>query len=269
MPEADSVDEAPARIEALGAPEALVVEAFERLDKWRGCERNIGQHLVCKENIKRAKYSGFPSSLELAEQAGLTQQEAAALFGWSTGDFRFVNQVARGAPEAVFDDYPQGQKATCRLSRAEVEPYVAMVSTALRKLPAECPQRLWRGHRRPLSTDLAAIVTLDGFASFAQDRDEALKFVKQANAGTSSQRTVLVVESHHSGRSISRFSARRQEAEVLFPLGCRFRVVEPPPEAADQDAGAVEAALAELRTALPDATIDVVHLQEELPEEGP
>ncbi|CAK0848269.1 unnamed protein product [Prorocentrum cordatum] len=164
------------------APEAAAVRAlceqepdldgFERLDKWRHCEEEgVGECRVFAHNLARARNSGFPSTLECGEAAGLSPHEIAALFGWTTGDFRFLNPIARGLAEVTFQDYPRGAAVLCRLSREEVLPYVQVVSAALRKLPpAAGGQVLWRGHRRPVAAEVGAVLELPGFASASHDR---------------------------------------------------------------------------------------------------
>mmetsp|Transcript_26357 Transcript_26357/g.83465 ORF Transcript_26357/g.83465 Transcript_26357/m.83465 type:complete len:256 (+) Transcript_26357:104-871(+) len=241
------------------------VEGFERLDKWRMCERDVGAFFVCRENLTRAENTGFPSALEVGKSKGLSPHEVAALMGWSTGDFRFVNPIARGLEEVVFEDYPLGAKASCRLVRADVMPYVGIISSALRALPpVPAGHRLWRGHRSPVLSDAGAILTFGGFTSTTYDRDEALRFATQLGAaGSSPRRALLAIEEHASGRSVASFSARRGELEVLFPLDRRFQVLPPPPEEqAEADARAVREALEQLRQHMPEAEIDLVYLRE-------
>lgn len=66
---------------------------------------------------------------------------------------------------------------------------------------------------------------------------------------------------HSSGRGISRYSARKREAEVLFPLGARFEVVAPGP-GAEADAEAAAAAARRLAEEVPGAEIGIVYLRE-------
>eukprot|EP00928_Gymnodinium_smaydae_P023159 TRINITY_DN19221_c0_g1_i1.p1 TRINITY_DN19221_c0_g1~~TRINITY_DN19221_c0_g1_i1.p1 ORF type:complete len:293 (+),score=48.74 TRINITY_DN19221_c0_g1_i1:108-986(+) len=238
------------------------IEGFEKLDKWHRCEKKVGKCEVYKHNLGRAKFSGFPSALENAQAAGLNEHEGAALFGWTTGDFRFLNPIARGLKEVTFEDYPSGVKTICTLSSQEVLPYVQVVSSALRKLPpAPSGQTLWRGHRRTVPSEVGSLVIFRGFTSTSYNRDESLTFAAQPNAGRSAQRSLLGIKEHVSGRIISKFSARRQEAEVLFPVDTCFEVV-PASENAVDDAAAAEEAAAKLREKMPDAEIQVVYLRE-------
>lgn len=136
--------------EAPAAPELEVnVRAFELLDKWKNCDRTVGQSLVYAQNKLRAENEGFPSIMEVGRGMGLTQHEVAAVLGWTTGDFRLINPIARGQEEVEFEDFPRGQRTMCRLSRVDVMPYVQVLHGAVQKLPAlSSTQPLYRGHRR-------------------------------------------------------------------------------------------------------------------------
>ncbi|CAE8592984.1 unnamed protein product [Polarella glacialis] len=259
---ADRLAPPQACVDGEGEPD---IEVFERLDKWKRCDREVGEFLVCQQNTSRAKYNGFPSTLEVGIAQGLTSHEVAALFGWTTGDFRFINPIARGLQEVTFEDYPNAAtKVLCSLTRHEVLPYVQLISSALRKLPA-CPgQRLWRGHRRAVPSELGTVLVLRGFTSASYDRDESIRFAAQVNAGKSVKRTLIAFEEHFSGRSIAKLSARRREAEVLFPLDTRFQVVAGPvaSEADSDELSAVQSAVEEMRATLPEADIRIVYLRE-------
>lgn len=115
-----------------------------------------------------------------------------------------VNPIARGLDEVEFDDYPllpKLTKATCKLNKADVLPYVRVLSSALTKLPALVgTERLWRGHRRSVSYELGSIITLNGFTSVSRDRTAAIEFAAKANEGRSAQRTLLVFDE---GKSFS------------------------------------------------------------------
>lgn len=138
--------------EAPAAPELEVnVRAFELLDKWKNCDRTVGQSLVYAQNKLRAENEGFPSIMEVGRGMGLTQHEVAAVLGWTTGDFRLINPIARGQEEVEFEDFPRGQRTMCRLSRVDVMPYVQVLHGAVQKLPAlSSTQPLYRGHRPDL-----------------------------------------------------------------------------------------------------------------------
>lgn len=237
-------------------------EAFEKLNKWKRCERDVGEFMVYQQHLQRAEYNGFPSSLEVGRGMGLTAHQVAALMGWTTGDFRFVNPVARGEAEATFEDYPSGVKALCRLAREEVMPYVHVLASALQALPPVPPgQRLWRGHRMRMSNEAGSVIALSGFTSATYDRDEALRFATQVtDSERSAQRTLIAIEEHSSGRSIAKFSARRGELEVLFPLNRRFQVL--PGERADADERAVQDRVAEMRRSIPEAEVQLIRVRE-------
>ena len=85
----------------------LIIEAFEKLDKWKGCLLDAApSRMVFEHNRKRAAGNGFPSSIEIGKKFGLTDHEISALFGWTTGDYRFLNPIARGGDTVDFEDYP-------------------------------------------------------------------------------------------------------------------------------------------------------------------
>eukprot|EP00929_Paragymnodinium_shiwhaense_P027668 TRINITY_DN16194_c0_g1_i11.p1 TRINITY_DN16194_c0_g1~~TRINITY_DN16194_c0_g1_i11.p1 ORF type:complete len:295 (-),score=48.27 TRINITY_DN16194_c0_g1_i11:396-1280(-) len=247
--------------------EAVMSAAFERLDKWKRCERpGVGSCLVYDANLSRARFDGFPSALENGQQWGLTTHEVAAVFGWSTGDYRFVNPIARGASEVRFEDYPSGSEpAMCALTREEVSPYIYFLSSALRKLPSDVSSNwMWRGHHRRIDGGPGSVVVFEGFTSASFNRDEAVKFaIKDPVPEKSHTRTLLVFQETCTGKLISKLSARRREAEVLFPIGAAFEVMPPP---SDSERSADEAAANEaqqaMRKHIDDAEVHVVYLRE-------
>mmetsp|Transcript_12843 Transcript_12843/g.17194 ORF Transcript_12843/g.17194 Transcript_12843/m.17194 type:complete len:294 (+) Transcript_12843:114-995(+) len=249
------------------------IEEFEKLNKWKGCLIDgAPERFVYAHNRARAAGSGFPTSLAMGLDQGLTEHEVAAIFGWSTGDYRMINPIARGQSEVAFEDYPflpnKLTKATCVLSRDDVIPYVHVLSSALSKLPplANNAQRLWRGHRRYINAEVGSTIVLRGFTSVTRDRDNALAFAAKPNEGTSSQRTLISFVEHFSGRCISKLSARRDEMEVMFPLDTTFEVVPRPDYDDDDDdsddISAVLAAKERLKKTIPDVDINLVYLKE-------
>ena len=247
----------------------LIIEAFEKLDKWKGCLLDAApSRMVFEHNRKRAAGNGFPSSIEIGKRFGLTDHEISALFGWTTGDYRFLNPIARGGDTVDFEDYPflptKLVKATCRLHRDDVMPYVHVLNSALLKLPPLVNSKLlWRGHRRRLSQkSIGSRVVMKGFTSVSRDRDNALAFCVKANEGRSNQRTLLAFLENHSSRCIAKFSARKDEMEVMFPLNTTFEVVAEPEDSSKEDKKAVDEAVERLRNDLPDAEIDLVYLKE-------
>lgn len=242
-------------------------EGFERLDKWKGC-KNAPKRFVFEHNHSRAKNTGFPTRSEIGKNLGLTNHEVAAVFGWTTGDYRFVNPIARGQESVEFDDYPflpnSMKKATCELSRQDVMPYVDVLSSAFSKLPANSSSKevLWRGHRRQVSNKVGTIFTLKGFTSVSRDRDNALTFAEKANEGRSNMRTLIAFVEHSNSRDLAKLSARRDEMEVVFPRDTMFEVVAAPKERVVEDESAAMWATVRLRKAMPGAKIEVVYLKE-------
>lgn len=258
-------------------PTPQTIEAYERLDKWKGCLLPSGaappiSRMVYKHNKSRAASTGFPSRLQVGTNLGLSHHETAAIFGWTTGDYRMINPIARGDNDVEFDEYPflpnQTTKAKCRLSKVDVMPYVYVLRSALDKLPAlnsQKQQRLWRGHGRRIDQQRpGSIIVLKGFTSVTRDRDNALEFAAKEEGTTSSkQRTLLCILEHFSARCISKLSARPREYEVLFPMDKTFEVVDPSTvDTAHEDALAVRKAAERLREKMPGAEIDLVYVRE-------
>lgn len=240
---------------------AELLRAFGRLDRRRRCDPPLRSTVTVQEEaLRRARAEGLDG-----RRHGLLPEEAAAITGWTSGDFKFVNPIARGEAEVEFDTVDlgvSGFKARCRLARQEVMPYVAVVSWALSRLPTHRGGRLWRGHRRPIDEPFGAPVTFDGFTSFTVSREQALDFVRDRELGRSPRRTLVVIDAHRSARYIADLSVRRWEGEVLFPLGTRFRVSGRGPS--PEDERVVGEALAELSAGVgSEARIDVVHLVED------
>lgn len=261
-----------------------IIERFQQLDKWKhpiqfdGGTDVIPQRFVYQHNRLKAAASGFPSSLEIGlSRLGLKDQEVAAIFGWTTGDYRFLNPIARDEQKSVveFEAYPflpnQRTKVTFCLSREEVMPYIQVFQSALSKLPplqqhsSKQPQifLLWRGHRRPIPTQIGTIVVLPGFSSVSRDRENALGFLQET--GRSSKRTLLCFVEHSSSRCLTQLSARRDEMEVLFPCNSTFEVVSAPLERFEEDQRAVQQATERMRTSgggMSDGEIELVYLKE-------
>ncbi|CAJ1408688.1 unnamed protein product [Effrenium voratum] len=200
--------------------------------------------------------------MQVGKDLGLSEQEVSAVLGWTTGDYRLINPIARGQEEVEFEDYPQGVKSKCRLHRAEVLPYVQVLGSALEKLPPASAARLYRGHRRAVELPPGAVLKMPGFTSVSYDMDSALQFATQANQGRSVKRSLLVFQESFSGRCISKLSARKREVEVLFPVDSCFEVAAAA-AAADADAAAeAEKAAEELRKTMPEAEVKVVYLRQ-------
>jgi hypothetical protein len=276
--------------------ENTIIAGFESLNKWNHCittmeerQSKIPKRMVYQHNRARAAGSGFPTVLEMGCQRGLTDHKVAVLFGWTTGDYRFVNPIARGNPTTEFTDYPflphQMTKATFVLSRDDVLPYIQIMNSALSKLEPESSSQhycFWRGQtRRPIPSSssnnnnddnnnndivVGSTFVLKGFTSVTRDRENALEFcTKTDGVSSAAQRTLLCIVESKSGRCLSKFSARSDEMEVLFPLDTTFEVVEPPPEddsSFEQNQKAADQAREELQAKLPGAQIELIYVKE-------
>ena len=262
-----------------------VIRKYEQLDKWKGCPPSLSasrgsplSRLVYQHNRARAAATGFPTRLAIGTKLGLSDHETCALFGWTTGDYRFINPIARDAnANAVeFDEYPllpeNTAKVKCRLTRDDVLPYIRVMQSALSKLPPlqERQQRLWRGHKRsfPNHRPGSKMISLQGFISTTRDREKALEFATKSNEGRSQRRTLLCILQHHNAKCISKLSARRQEGEVLFSPGTVLEVVDPPGGTFQKDLQAVKRATERMRESgsMPEATIDLIYVREVMPE---
>ncbi|CAB9504596.1 expressed unknown protein [Seminavis robusta] len=244
------------------------IEAFESLNKWKNgaTSLQIPPRMVYQHNRSKAASKGFPSVLEVGQSRGLTDHEVAALYGWTTGDYRMVNPIARGLEIVEFEDYPllpqDLSKVTFTLTKEDVLPYIQILKAALSKLPSD-GQRVWRGHKRPLPRNVGSTFVLEGFASATLDRDNALEFCTQvaADGSNQNQRTLICMLSSQSGKSISKFSARPEEMEVIFLPDTKFEVVDAP-TSSENDQKAVKHALEGLREKLPEATIHLLYVKE-------
>ncbi|KAL3931054.1 MAG: hypothetical protein SGBAC_011485 [Bacillariaceae sp.] len=254
-----------------------IVDAFESLNKWKTTvsetTKSIPSRLVFSHNKSKAAGKGFPTVLDTGRRFGLTDHEIAALFGYTTGDYRFVNPIARGQGTVEFDDYPwlpqDFSKIKFVLTRDEVRPCVHMLSAALSKLQQSnnsSLQRAWRGHKRPLPNRTGQRFVLEGFGSATLDRDTALEFCIKTDGEVTKQnakRTLIGIVQSTGGTSISKFSARPQEMEVLFPPNTAFEVVDPPSEdSSEEDTRAVKDAVEKLQKNAPDATIELLYVKE-------
>lgn len=256
--------------------DAPTLDAYERLDKWKRCildgapgvdQAEKPSRLVYKHNRSRAAGTGFPTRLTVGKNLGITEHETAAVFGWTTGDYRLLNPIARGQKMVEFDEYPflptKLTKVKCRLTREEVMPYVRVLSSALSKMPALSSQkmRLWRGHRRLIPSKVGTIIVMQGFTSVTRDRENALEFAVKSSEGRSNKRTLLGILEHSNARALSKLSARPNEMEVLFPMDTTFEVVNPPEDTGDS-LRAVQRAAELMQKEVPDAEIELVYVRE-------
>lgn len=227
------------------------LEDFKKLDKYAHCNGKTDHYMVYSRN------SGLAGQkvLKAGQDAGLLQEETVAIFGWTLGDFEFVNQFAWGADEVKFGVEPFGYP-TCTLFKAEVAPYIKVIVEGLQKLPPAQPATLWRGSKRS-AQKLGKQIT-GGFSSTSRNLDAAFNFVKQSGG------SLWAIESHTSGKDISQFSDKPSEGEVLFPAGSRLEVVECSPGTVDdalrQKVKEAEEALQKRR---PEAKIEIICMKGE------
>eukprot|EP00930_Biecheleria_cincta_P075325 TRINITY_DN6248_c0_g1_i2.p1 TRINITY_DN6248_c0_g1~~TRINITY_DN6248_c0_g1_i2.p1 ORF type:complete len:378 (-),score=41.60 TRINITY_DN6248_c0_g1_i2:83-1120(-) len=118
------------------------LDDFKKLNKYAHCNKKTDPYMVYKRNSGRAG----ENVMKAGQDAGLLQEETVAIFGWTLGDYEFVNRIAWGADEVEFGVEPFGYP-TCKLSKAEVSPYIKVLVEGLHKLPPAQPATLWRGSK--------------------------------------------------------------------------------------------------------------------------
>lgn len=227
------------------------LEDFKKLDKYAHCNGKADHYMVYNRNSALAG----EKVLKAGQDAGLLQEETVAIFGWTLGDFEWVNQIAWGANESKFGVEPFGFP-TCKVFKAEVSPYIKVIVEGLQKLPPAQPGTLWRGSKRS-AQKLGKEIT-GGFSSTSRKFDAAFNFVSKSGG------SLWAIESHTSGKDISQFSDRPTEGEVLFPAGSRLEVVECSPGTVDDALRQkVKEAEEALHKRLPAAKIDIICMKGE------
>jgi len=152
--------------------------------------------------------------LQNGQEAGLTEQELVAIFGWTVTDYQYIKPISWGADKVEYfsaDDF-------CTLYREDVWPEIEVLVGALDKLPQSTFNgTLWRGWSSETPEDLDRMMAngTGGFFSTSRNLEVSLGF-----AGP----TLWAIESHHSGKDIAAFSQFNEE-EILFPMGNRMEVV--------------------------------------------
>lgn len=252
-----------------------VEKELQSLNKWKTCiskvknTAEIPPRMVYERNRKQAANKGIPSVLEYGRQVGLTDHETTTVFGWTTGDYRFVNPIARGQDTVEFWEYPwipqDLTKVQFSLSREEVTPYVAVLKSALSKLMPD-RQILWRGHRRKIPQTPGSRFFLEGFTSVTRDREKALEFCTKVTPETHEDDplSLLAIVESYRGKCVSKFSARPEELEVLFSPTTHFEVLEAPRDRQQSDLDAVNEAAKQSETQK-SLSIDVVYVKEVMP----
>jgi len=211
------------------------VADFMKLDKHKHClGPPVEPYMVYERNLAMAKQRGPDGPrkiLQNGQNAGLTQVETVAIYGWSLAEYEYINPIAWGADKANLWIYP-AHRYTCSLSKAEVWPEIEVLNAAMKKLPPAKPvgALLWRGSGQS-AAQLGKVIT-GGYSSTSRSFDEAFGFVKRKGG------SLWAVESHTSGKDISKFSEAgqpgvSQEDEVLFPAGSRLGVVQCSPSTID------------------------------------
>lgn len=240
-------------------------QAFKELDRNINCEREKHEPFrIFDQRFKSAKYNKMDQDVSLKSAdnpLSLTDLELAALHGWTTGDYMFVNDIARGMNESTFDVFnfrAKGYKNKCTLTKDQVQPYVEILSDALAKLKGY-NGTLWRGSSRPVGQD--EIMELPGFSAFSLSMDSALGFiVDSACKSRSVKKTLFKVEKSSGGKSMMSFSTSMDEGEVLFDRNTRFRIVH---RTVDKAATAkLKFVLGQCKRDSAAVAIEVVHLVE-------
>lgn len=181
---------------------------FEQLTK-PGKDKSIYESTVKLKTFQK-KYEPFKNYLSDAE--------AAAVFGYTTGDFTFLNGFARGAKQMVI------QKPFPAVKKSAMMPYLEMLDTALTKLPVYGGAPLWRGTQLPDAV-LAECVPGGTFSDPAYL--STTKFEKIATGGMAGRSSphILKIVSWFNAKDVAALSNQPQEGEVLFPRGTKFKVL--------------------------------------------
>lgn len=201
---------------------ASPVEDFEKLDRNAHCDGEVDRFMEYQDNLNEVSHF-FPSVLRAGQHAGLTQQETVAIYGWTSFEFNVINPIAWGKNESTFGVWGKNDElVNCTLSKAEVWPYIDVLISAMNKLPSAQPvgATLWRGSGMS-AKELGNVIT-GGFSSTSTEFGYALEWLQSRRCGGS----LWAIESHTSGKDISKFSQFEMESEVLFPMGSRLEVVE-------------------------------------------
>lgn len=232
--------------------DASPAQDFESLDKYAHCDGNAGHYMVYEENLKFAG-SGSRTVLQAGQNAGLTQVDTVAIYGWTLSDYELINPIAWGADEVTFPVYP-ARTIHCSLSKADVEPYIEVLNGALDKLPPARGSTLWRGSKQS-AAELGGVVT-GGYSSTSLNFDEALRFATGVHG-----KSLWVIGSHTSGKDISKFSESLQEQEVLFPAGSILEIVQCSPSLFNShEQQAINSAMSELQRK--GRELDIICMQE-------
>lgn len=206
---------------AIAANVTGYVEDYEKLDKHAHClGPPASTYMVYQQNLQNARTSQQNQHvLQAGQNAGLTQPETVAIYGWTLADYEFINPIAWGAASANLWIYPE-HKYTCSLSKAEVWPYIQLLNSAVSKLPPAQPvgATLWRGSKQS-AKELGNVIS-GGYSSCSRDFDAAFDFVNWRGG------SLWAIESHTTGKDISKFSEAPSEGEVLFWPDSRLKVVE-------------------------------------------
>jgi len=174
---------------------------------------------------ERLSFDQYQPVFQNGQQAGLTEQDTVAIYGWTRFEYEFLNPIAWGKPEVTVTPFWETNTSTCTAYRADVLPLIEVVLRALSKLPPIPPNvTLFRGDGRS-AEELGSVIT-GGFMSTTNSLDAALLFAFP-------QRTLWAIESSPSGKDITKFSAYPQETEILLPNGTRLEVVKCSPTTFD------------------------------------
>lgn len=116
-----------------------------------------------------------------------------------------------------------------KLSEAESQ-YVRNLDKALKKLPNEKEQNLYRGLNLPTedfnSITKGAELNFAGYTSTTKDKDRVSLFMAATpNPKYKITPTIFKIVSHKTGKSIEKYSNIKSEQEVLFGRNSKFKVL--------------------------------------------
>jgi len=171
---------------------------------------------------------------KVPEWLNLLPEEVAALWSYANTDADIINQIARGADKAEFEDYHSGPglKNTvvqCSLTKKDMLPWIKFLNAGLNKMPSAAPGRLYRVVGFDAEGTPGSIAPITGFSSFSEDFNVAKCFVEEQKKD-GIQPTIFVMDKHSSGRQLKQMGGVLAKwvvyKEVVFSVGTKFVIEE-------------------------------------------
>jgi hypothetical protein len=149
----------------------------------------------------------------------LTVEEAAAISGYTSQDYQFINPMLRGQGKKPVPSLTKGKSYTPE----DLLPYINLIVSGLNQLPASAPSPVYRGTNLPQAVlqnhVVNAVVSDRAFLSTTGSEEVAYKPM----GGKASMHRFTI--EHRSGRDVTPLTLHLEENETLFLPGTRFKVV--------------------------------------------